>query len=520
MNMQHSMEDTRAWRAPALSNFPFLATLCLAGALMGMKSAFVVLYFANDSRVDKWPIAPTVFLSFLQRAITVELENRMSVHSEILPIRQQPMWNLTTKVTGNIGHVWTVPPYQDEIAEIALELSQRQPMRLQSSVCSANSTCSTNVTIAGFNRMCEESTTRVANLSSVDVAKYIRVRNEMRDDMHYCPYTAGTEDDSDKIIVLGKNMSSYYRLLETVFQLSIHDLNPSFTEDNATAPPWGLPWKAPGMAPSIIHYTSYIRREARSEEILARNYNFSTAFVQLPIEITNGSVVTLLSSKVARLDDIRGQESIPHAIRGPTSQQHNIFLGGIIQILKDQYDGYIMHDTNEHSHVMQGSSPRQYVNQSSIEALNPGVDGPEKTYLFSMLDPLEDFTRTINEISLRYALKPLPEDKARTQELADYVQFQTQSGLRGDNRPNAMPLMKTNFSKTADVELQENQTGAVYRSQYVFTAVAMGLIAISSAFIMMLLHGWHRLGRQTSLAHWKLPRHSTHRFCQMFQATR
>jgi hypothetical protein len=40
------------------------------------------------------------------------------------------------------------------------------------------------------------------------------------------------------------------------------------------------------------------------------------------------------------------------------------------------------------------------VNQSSIEALNPGVDGPEKTYLFSMLDPLEDFTRTINEISL------------------------------------------------------------------------------------------------------------------------
>lgn len=80
--------------------------------------------------------------------------------------------------------------------------------------------------------------------------------------------------------------------------------------------------------------------------------------------------------------------------------------------------------------------------------------------------------------------------------------------------------MKTNFSKTADVELQENQTVAVYRSQYVFTAVAMGLIAISSAFIMMLLHGWHRLGRQTSLAHWKLPRHSTHRFCQMFQATR
>ncbi|CAG9973815.1 unnamed protein product [Clonostachys byssicola] len=576
MNAQRSIEDTRAWRAPALSNFPFLATLCLAGALMGMTSAFAVLYYANDSRVDKWPIAPTVFLSIiaaltnrmisaafryasdihwwsrliegvtiqelhtlwdlaynllslltsfpekrihpvvrfgaiflsltavngplLQRAITVEVENRMSVRSETLPIRQQPMWNLTTKVTGNNGHVWTVPPYQDEIAEIALELSQRQPMRLQSSVCSANSTCSTNVVIAAFNRMCEESTARVANLSSMDVAKYVRVRNEMRDDIHYCPYTGGARLNSDKIMVLGKEMSSYCNSFETVFQLSVHDLNPSFTKDNATAPPWDLPWKGPGMAPSIIQYTSYIRQEARSEEILTRNCNFSTAFVQLPIEITNGSVVTLLSSKVARLDDIRGEESIPHAIRGLTSQQNNIFLGGIIQILKDQYDGYIMDDTNEYSHVMQGSSPRQYVNQSSIEARNPGYDGPEKSYLFSMLDPLEDFTRTINEISLRYALKSLPDDVSRTQELTDYVQFQTKSDLREDNRPNAIPLMETKFSKTAVVELQENQTVAVYRSQYVFTAVAMGLIAISSAFIMMLLHGWRHLGRQTSLA--------------------
>ncbi|RSL51505.1 hypothetical protein CEP54_011367 [Fusarium duplospermum] len=558
-------EQTIPWLAPSWRNFPYLASVCLLVAVLGMASAFLVLYLANDSPIDSWAIAPTVYLSIaatlsnsmlraafrsgsdrfwwsqllsdsgvtlqelhnlwnlaynplslitldgpsfqpiirtsgllvilaaingpmMQRAVTVELTTRTESRTATLPVRQEPLWNLTTWLAGQTGYIWSGPPYQKEFSEVVIEMNQRQPMTLSSAVCRSNSTCTTRVTVAGFTRSCSESTAPLHGIPSTDVAKYVLFPypDGRESNLYYCAQTGKFKWTNES------SSYSYCNHLETYFQLDVGQLKPSETASGGNSDPRGLPWHNSSLPPGILNYTSYTRRNESSETITIQRCNFSTSFIELPLQISDGNVVTLLPNLIPK-SGAHGIESIPTA----SLRDDDLFLKGITQAMMDKYRGFIIWDNNESSFFIQGSGPRQFIDQSTIKTEGFPGDRGRWQATFSMSDPLEDFTTTLHELSLRYALKSLPDDDpVRLAELDQYMELTPNTDIRA----KALNFMQTRFSKTTNATIQESKTVAVYRAQYAYMIVAISVTSVAAILIMVLLRGWSQLGRTFSLA--------------------
>ena len=234
----------------------------------------------------------------LQRAITIDLDTESPAWVGPISIRREPMWNLTTHGGLNGGFDWNAQPYEGTFAQVAEELQQRQPIVLPESgdLCPSNSTCTTSVIVAGFRRTCNESSMPPASISSLKPARRISIANA--DDL-YCPST-GSHADS-----VGEG-SLYCTALETRFQLEFLQIYPPNVDQVDTSDPqydnpedMGLDRYLP---PTVLGYRSYIRADMDTDAISVRSCNFATAFVSLPIQITNRNVVTLLSSRIDRRD--------------------------------------------------------------------------------------------------------------------------------------------------------------------------------------------------------------------------
>ncbi|RSL69093.1 hypothetical protein CEP53_002375 [Fusarium sp. AF-6] len=561
-----SQEQTIPWLAPSWRNFPYLASVYLLVAVLGMASAFLVLYLANDSPIDSWALAPTVYLSIaatlsnsmlraafrsgsdrfwwsqllsdsgvtlhelhnlwnlaynplslitldgpsfqpvirtsgllvilaaingplIQRAVTVELTTRTESRIATLPVRQEPLWNLTTWLAGQNGYIWSGPPYQKEFSEVVIEMNQRQPMTLSSAVCRSNSTCTTRVTVAGFTRSCSESTASLHGIPSTNIAKSVLFTFPDREsNLYYCAQTGKSQRTNES------SSYSYCSHLETYFQLDVGQLKPSETASGGNSEPRGLPWQNSSLPPGMLNYTSYTRRNESSEIITIQRCNFSTSFIELPLQISDGNVVTLLPGLIPK-SGAHGIESIPT----PSLRDDDLFLKGITQAMMDKYSGFIIWDNNESSFFIQGSGPRQFINQSTIKTEEFPEDKGRWQATFSMSDPLEDFTTTLHELSLRYALKSLPDDDpVRLAELDQYMELQPNTNT--DIRAKALNFMQTRFSKTTNATIEESKTVAVYRAQYSYMIVAIGVTSVAAILIMVLLRGWRQLGRTFSLA--------------------
>lgn len=73
------------------------------------------------------------------------------------------------------------------------------------------------------------------------------------------------------------------------------------------------------LPPTVLGYRSYTRRDINTDTISVRSCSFATAFVSLPIQITNRNVVTLLSSRIDR----QNASTDPSSLRG---DKHTIEL--------------------------------------------------------------------------------------------------------------------------------------------------------------------------------------------------
>lgn len=436
----------------------------------------------------------------LQRAVTVDLAIRTSIRSQTLPIRQEPMWNLTTKRVSFSSFVWSAPPYQDEFADIVADLNQRRPLLLSSPACGRNSTCNSNVTVAGFTWSCINSRMSLRGAPSIGLAQRIFLPEAMQG--HLCTHTGyGDPDDSESnrntSIRLGSD--EYCGYLETDFQFALEPLYPSFTG----AAEGEMPWLADDMPPAMLNYTTYVRADSQSDMLSVKQCNLSTSFVELPIQITEEKTVTMLpvDRRSSRRD---GVKSIPAPVRGILGQ-NNPFIRGISQVLNDLYGGFILFDTQESSQFIQGIGSRQYINQSSIElrdATDDNDDGnvPNLSYTFSCLDPLDDVLSTLDELSLRYALKAMPETEGRVAELNEFMDEFIEGA---DTRLEALAAFSEAgrpVSKDSRVEVTEETTVAVYRAHYIFTAVAMGVTYLTTVLTMFLLRGVRTHGREFSMS--------------------
>lgn len=419
---------------------------------------------------------------FLQRAVTVDLTTRTRTYSAAtLPIRRQPMWNLTARTIGKYGSVWSTPPYHIEVAQLMSELNQRQPMALSSPVCRSNATCTTNVTIAGFTWACSESEKSLHNVESLDIARRIVIP-------HTKPFTCGftgfadlgndTHDDPGP----GRS-DAYCGSFESDYQV---DLGAPAFDANYTD--GDMPWKDIDLRPEMFNYTSYVRKDSESDMLSYRQCNLSTSFIELPIQISEESLITLLPLQDAKLSPSRsrnGVESIP-APMDDLQIAGNYFTRGLLQILIDMYAGYMFYDAQEGSHVMEGFSTRQYINYSSIIVRDEDT-AAQVGYSFSFVDPFEDFIRSLDEISLRYALKTINQSPERVAELEDFVEENAGSH---DLRVKAQPLMSTTFAKDqGPIDIQEEANMAVYRAHYVYTAVAVTVTYLTSILTLLLLQG-------------------------------
>ncbi len=556
----HNVADVPRWRVKYWKQFPFRTTFFLVGAVVAAFASLLILYLANDQPTDDLPwkmIPPSVCLSILavvsrslaqaafqsgadtfwwdqllsvraaklsdlhhtwmfsrevlslftwhrpwnlvrsaglsvlvlgvvgpllQQSVSTELVTKTSRQPATLPIRTEPMWNLTVLNTnfGN-GWGWSIPMYQPEFASIALDHTQRRPPILAGSgFCRGN--CTANVTIAGFARNCTERLTSPDGLPYLKPAQLVVLSDRDHNtpaSTHVCT-TMVTYNASHTPTGNTSSDSPYCAQFKTYYQLSV---------DTVTA-------TNPTNLPTLL-YTSYVRPVAVDNSLLVQQCNFSTAFVTMTVDIANDSSVSL-SSRYGL-----PQDRIVEPIGSPTIYTAYGVLAGFLQAMRDLYEGYMLWDINEGSNILLGNGPRLYGNTTNLNqiiATQPGTD--TKLLAVPFRSPLEDFTNTLNELALRYALTTLPNnDAARVQANEHYFgpnSLGTADDSPWDRRNESIP--KTRLSTTQSVVLEESRTVAVFRVNYAYAMGASCVVLLSVLATAPLLSGWRRAGRDLSVS--------------------
>lgn len=183
---------------------------------------------------------------------------------------------------------------------------------------------------------------------------------------HYCSSTGSHADSVNE-------GDLYCTVLEARFQLELLQIYPPNADQaDAVDPQYDSPEDLAldqGLPPTVRAYKSYIRQDIDTDTISVRDCNFATAFVSLPIQITNRNVVTLLSLHIdhqngsldpsSRQGDRQTIESIPSPyLWSPNSA----ILDDVGQLMTDLYGGVIFLDTKEGTQLIQGIGARQFIN--------------------------------------------------------------------------------------------------------------------------------------------------------------
>lgn len=429
----------------------------------------------------------------LQRAVFVKLEEVEASTTVHLPIRAEPMWNLTTKLVRHEDAVYSPPPYQDEFAQAVNDLHQRRPMEMRTDACPRESTCSVLVNIASFSRACVKSYVPVEGAATLP--EYQMIPRGL-DAIEKCQ-TTGLDDGNG-------TTSCRYLNLEYQLGLLYLDVGGNKTSGNRLSGPGPeeLPWLGENLPPFGIQYTSYFKEDADSDMIAIQKCNFTSAYVTMPIEITQGKIVTITDLTDAQMDyHNKGYLSIPAFAKTPHMGDRGFHpLAGLKQTMADLYGGYMFYDQKSASNVVGGSGPKQFINQTTIKP-RPEGDGQNIRggYSANIIDPVNDFTNTLHELSLRYALQAIPSTPERLEEMNDFHDMMLEAEPSMDDRlqkARAKLDQRINGGKTQTNVARETKMTAVYRVDYIYAAIAAGLTCLSAVLSALLFAGWRRLGRR------------------------
>jgi hypothetical protein len=417
----------------------------------------------------------------LQQAVVVDLVPQPILVDKDIPIRREPMWNLTAQYYEGL----TPAPaaYQDEFARVAIGLSQRQPMRLSSSVCPSGATCRASVTVAGFSRACKKGSISIvdqrvpviAEFQSFPGTEFLRKCEEVGGDAGY---------------------SCDHYPIDFQLQATL-DRDRQESVENGTGPE-ELPWPASDLVPAAINYTNYFREDTASDFLTIQRCNFTSAWVNLSIEITEENVVRLEQLLEPELSiRNRGIEAIPSATSKDYTRQVPM-LAGVEQTMQEQYAGFSAYDGTEYQHGIQGLGPRQFINQTNVKPILEQGTVRGHGFRLSFRDPLESFTDTLHELSLRYALETMISTPRRTEELLKYFNNSREGSLH--RRERALQAMKTKPSKIQRVTVRQTSIVAIYRTNSLFAFIAVGISTAVSVLVALLLTGWRRCGRSFSMS--------------------
>lgn len=264
------------------------------------------------------------------------------------------------------------------------------------------------------------------------------------------------------------------------------------------------------------------------DQLTLRRCNFTSAYVEMPIEITNGTVVKLQRLEgdvLARRN--RGIELIPALVAPDRGKVGSL---GILVTMRDLYEGYAIYDPKERQQLVGGMSPRQFVNQSSITPRGLAEDeeaGFRGGYTFTFEDPIEAFTDTLQELSLRYAVEKIDSTPTRLKEMDHFFSTDYLGGGPNNDEPDSRPAMEvalrkmeTRASPTQRVLAQRARPVAVYKANMVYAVIAVGISFTATLLTTLLFAGWRRLGRRFSASPLEIAKAFDARCCGRLGATR
>ncbi len=375
--------EVDAWRIKSKNNYPYWPTIFVSGAGITILACFGILYRADGRPVEDWfQIAPSVLLSILavaartlaeegfksgaeafwwgklvsekgvslselhhtweftheriplafrrrpwnlvraaalsvllltavgpllQRSLIIEQLVETTAKPVTLPIRVEPQWNLTTLDPGdNNGAQWAASMYQPEFANVIIGYRKRQPLRLAGdrSFCEGN--CTADITVAGFDRNCTEELKSPTNLTHLFPAQVIWLRGErLNCSLLGSPNSTVATDPDD----LMEN-NPYCANLETYYEVFVVALS------------------------DMLGFGSYVRPDPRNASLLVQRCLFTTAFLTMTIDITDGTAVTISNRQPPRTVALIGD---------PTEMGFaSPFLDGFLQVMADIYQGYVL----------------------------------------------------------------------------------------------------------------------------------------------------------------------------------
>ena len=415
----------------------------------------------------------------LQKAITVELAVRPSERTATLPIRIEPMWNETVlEENGSNGWSWTIPAYQPEFAKLSSELGQRKLPQLSSPGCGENSNCTAEVTVAGFSRDCRFETAPFQGVQSLGDAKMVVLYPlEAGWDGRVSSHGCWTTGSMEKLNTSLGASDMYCAQFQTYYQLAVDVWYPDSGGERGEV--------------TSLNYTSYLRLDKLQDTLTIQRCAFTPAFVRVPVQITNGSVVSLVREGGTASSR---QNRVIETILSPFPSKKNIaLLGGFVQVMKDMFQGYILFDINEGAPVIRGTGPRQYINSTTFARNGKGG------FAYDIIDPLDDFTAALDDLCLRYAITRVPTDRP-SNAIIDRTQIPEAQKADEDRWAATLGAIKTPLAPDQTVTLSERATLAVYRVRYAYAVAPLVVTLAASLSVSMLLAGWRRLGRAVSLS--------------------
>ncbi|KAH6678812.1 hypothetical protein F5X68DRAFT_234684 [Plectosphaerella plurivora] len=426
----------------------------------------------------------------LQRAVSVNLVEIKELVKLDLPIRRHPMWNLTVLPVTYNGHVWSSPPYQDEFAEVVTELNQRRPVRLRNHAngCPVDSKCLANVTVASFSRTCVKSYVPIGGVPTLQEHRLITLGGSYG---HMCRETGPRKET----YIVGEK---YCQWLKLQYQLGWETLDIDPNGHSAD-----LPWLDTTMPPFGFNYTNYFREDVDSSTITVQKCNFTTAFVNIPIEITESTTITMRAQGDTGFHFNNGVESIPAIVSRYRWPEGFDNLGGIRQAMADLYSGYVFFDEHEGSQAWRGGGPRQFLNLTPFEQRPLQVNNYDNLATCTFSDPLANFTETLHELALRYATKTVPSTPKRLREMETVLGHA--ANTNGDFNPSdhlhdAVSRLKTPLGQRQTVSGIETRSVNIYKVDYLFAAVAVGITSLTTVLVALLFTGWRKLGRRFSMS--------------------
>ncbi|KAL9095224.1 MAG: hypothetical protein Q9165_002480 [Trypethelium subeluteriae] len=372
----------------------------------------------------------------LQRASSIITVQQNFPTEANLPIRLQPMWNLTSYFNQDSDDAITF--YQPEMGGALLGMTNKLPMNMPTNA-TCDAICHANVTIAGFDRDCSADRGSLMDMHVTDkMAQFAKPHTVLRSD--YIPQ----------------------------FQV-LTEFAGGETGDNFTI-------------------NSLFYDDITGSTVQTYNCSLRPAFIQLSLNITNGSI-----SINRDADWTRSRTLSLYDQTLPPAMYTTAPFG---QAISDMYDSLAFLEIEDQTYYFQGASARKYTNEST---LSMDVNQTFHSFsVIGFTNPLPDLLASLDELSLRYAMQTIP--ALTGGRLFEYQSFNYLTNFDKAVNKTAHSYPQFDFGTSQNIAMEAVSQKVVFVLNWNFLAAALAVMVLNIIGALTALSGWRMIGREVSMS--------------------